>query len=155
MRRFLERHPRSLFTVLTILFVYVSIGTVLRLAQSHATVHDGWLLAVMLGLAIPVVLIALVIKDQRRPYSRTTVGSLFGLLACFLLGFCLNEPLVFSGWASIPYQVTTAFQAGTLALFAPVDLVLTAVLIFMTFLVFAGRRVGLLSRRSEHGRDIG
>jgi hypothetical protein len=155
---FLERHPRSFSTVLTALFVYVSIGTVLRLAQSHATVRDGWLLAVTLGLAIPIALMILVGMNVRRPYSRPSLGSLLALLACFLLGFFLNEPLVFSGWTSISYQVTTALQAGALALFVPIDLVLTAGLICLTFLVFAGRRLGLIhpamKARSEQGRDV-
>jgi hypothetical protein len=146
-QRFLERHPRSLFTFVSAVLVYVTIGAVTKLARSHATVRDGWLLAVILGLAIPVTLIALVIKDVRRPYSRTTLGSLLGLVVCFVIGFALNEPLIFSGWASIPYQVTTAFQAGTLALFTPIALVLTAGVLLVTFLAFIGRRPRLPGRQ--------
>jgi hypothetical protein len=46
-----------------------------------------------------------------------------------------------------PYRVTTAFQAGSLALFAPIAVVLTAGVLVVTFLAFIGRRPRLPTRR--------
>ncbi len=140
LQRFLERHPRSFVTVITILLGYVSIGTVYRLAQARATVTSGWPEAVVIGVGVTVALLTLIVTGRRqRPYSRRQIWPLQGILCAFVLGFAGNQPLVFSGWARIPYRVTSAFQAGTLALLAPILLAITALLVYTTWAIFARR----------------
>src|SRR5260370_34414999 len=113
LQRFLERHPRSFGTVITILLGYVSIGTVYRLAQARATVTSGWPEAVVIGVGVTVALLTLIVTGRgQRPHSRRRGWPPQGVLGAFVLGVAGDPPPVFSGWGRTSYRVTPPCPAA-------------------------------------------
>jgi hypothetical protein len=107
--------------------VVLGYGTVLctiRLGQADTTVRSGYSLAVAIGLTCPLALLALVLRFWRR--SAALIWGLIGLSGLWFICLVESGPAVFADAGYRPHVITSALQAGALALTIPGWAVLTA-----------------------------